>query len=403
MVSMPESTVSHASSASSAKSLASSIATVSSEQVKQHLSKRLVRGEKNVGKAIKVLAEADELELKTKSEMDQLMLFVCGGSPEGEERGYEILVLACDLVRREQDRLFGRMAFNYANFFREMKPVHREIVIHKVPEIFARMVAQTLYVIAPYARSLLTRRCRKQIKKKISYWILGIENGDVDTWNEAQVLSDPLNMQREYGTEEHPTEPVGLALTARASVFSSPPSNLTSTVQFLASGTLRSSSKTLRSTLRRSVKPSIMSGNQKASGQGLSFLQQEAEETRGIVEYRKALEDIASDFDRLRRGDKSQKIIVAPPKSVPNSARLRKKEMHDPKYVENHRLAQCNRPQALWHEQGRPSHLGVNADGRSRRGLFDVGDVSPFMRRYARDVNLGLPRRTTASRIIQWS
>lgn len=525
--------------------------------------RRLVRGEKNFAQSLAVLLEAEELEL-TLEQLASLKEEVASRSPEGLGKEMAVITLACDLIQREQSRMFGRMARNHVNAVRELKEHIRAVVAPSMADVMARVVTQLLYLACPYSRALLTRRTRKVIKRKISYWIGGIEKAEVDSWGDGVAV----HMDSAHKTDMHAyhvrrwagaagvagggatssspggnpgsgtvsplsgsiSSPPAPRTTRRASLrIPQPPSlsdpqqqrpnakfsvNLddsSSSMVGSLNGSLRQPGPPLRRISSSLMAPSPTGSlrgrravvgfqgappNPPASGSlqqdpstpssvaGLPQLSTNANDTTsnnaagvaggattvagsttpldqpvvanefvslsstfswsaGAVAYHKALDEILDDFEKMQQqsaessaggggngGQGAQRFLgkggrggtanatASSARGAGGSAGNNKKKgggkasSAEPaddtkKHLETHRHSSLNRRAELWHEQGRASHAVVNSEARTRRGFFDLGCVSPFMKRYLRDGGSASgaqdARHSTASRLIKWT
>lgn len=408
--------------------------------------RRMVRGEKNFGQALAVLVEAEELEL-TDEEVQALQAEVYSQSPEGLAKGEAVVALACDLIGREQHRMFGRMATEYIHLVRGMTEALRRVVTPFLPDILARIVVQLLWICAPYARELLTRRARKVIKRKITYWMGGVETANIDDWENAVgvAMHQPSSQSDVHSYQTKRLESVTASPSASV-VFSSsqrrgstagpdvciprPPlsasqsavqkdgatPNATSSVFPSLAGSPAASVR-LREPHQLFVSTRPALANEADSDSG--GLQQHilAAVGPGSVAYRKALDDILDDFDKLRKSGAEGKFKLSTsahqpskPKQQPHQGGGKRKGGRpvddDPKHLENHRHAPINRRAELWHEQGRNSTAAVNSESKARQGHFDTGNCSPFMKRYIKDHGMdgaGTRKQQTLSRLIRWT
>jgi hypothetical protein len=89
---------------------------------------------------------------------------------------------AVSLIRQEQDHMFGRMAAAYVSLFQHIKSVKRDIVLPQVPDALSRVMAGLLGNVLPYMRGDMSPQVKRLMKRRLTFWFHGVENGDVRKW-----------------------------------------------------------------------------------------------------------------------------------------------------------------------------------------------------------------------------
>ena len=476
--SMPQSAASFASTPRSIGSSSSDGGGVAGEAARHNRivenAKKTFFGEIDVERASEVLDEAEELDFLPQVTDMMLSVSGAGGLPSPgrmeKKRADELTYHAIDLIRREQHRMFGRMSESYVNIFRAMKPSQQTVLIPKLPDFLARMIVQTMYAQIPYARDLMTRRMKKRIKKKISYWVTGIADSQLNTWTKQMSTEIPLEKVH------MPAPPSAAAFTAfggasqgssaqrRTSVVTMIEPTKPSTA--LASSALGPTKGRHPAPMHSSINSSSMNTKkggtapvsipQTSQSDPISHLQRHGaaifprakrgrptrgeptpsavieatfqdvpvvQENNADSEYRRAFDELTTDFDRLARGESIAQITGSSSLGASRGLRnlgaaskaassdimagssgyesKKKKESQDPRHVENHRHAACNKRAELWHEYGRPNHH-VSSQVNPLQLKFNLRTVSPFMLRFLAEKGVTL-NHNGPKLLMKWS
>jgi hypothetical protein len=113
---------------------------------------------------------------------------------------------AIDLIRTEQGHMLDRVAACYVTILRSVKAVKRDVVMGPLPDALGQLLAQLFHRVLPYMRGEVSARIKRLMKRRITYWFSGVENGDVRRWSaesNTSLLTAPL--LREGSTSSLPT------------------------------------------------------------------------------------------------------------------------------------------------------------------------------------------------------
>lgn len=126
---------------------------------------------------------------------------IAGVDEQSAVRQQAVFRAAIDLIRQEQEHMFGRISRCYVAVFRSISSVKRDVVLGPFPDALAQLISRVLFRVLPYMRAELTPTQKKLMKRRVTYWFAGVENGDTRRWatvSQAQALlmSPLLSAQR---------------------------------------------------------------------------------------------------------------------------------------------------------------------------------------------------------------
>ena len=91
--------------------------------------------------------------------------------------------LASNLVTQEKEYLFTRMSFHYIEVFNAVSPFDKDLLLKDVPLILVRVIRKIFTRGLPYFKSYYGEYFRKNLCRRITYWLTGVEsagNGTLD-------------------------------------------------------------------------------------------------------------------------------------------------------------------------------------------------------------------------------
>ena len=149
-----------------------------------HSSTEAYEGVIDFSAVLKILVDNEEIDPNEAQSLDE--------AANADLRRKELQSLAIGWIKREQDRSFARMAKHYASLFFSLgrRSSRQDSLLGLFPDLLSRVVVQLLFRSMPYARECMTDAMKRRVKRRITYWYLGVESTDVHTWRDLGQVTD---------------------------------------------------------------------------------------------------------------------------------------------------------------------------------------------------------------------
>jgi hypothetical protein len=301
---------------------------------------------------------------------------------------------AVDLIRTEQEHMLDRLAGYYVALFRTIKSVKRDAVLGPLPDALGQLVMSLFHRTLPYMRNEINTRTKRLLKRRISYWFSGVENGEVRKWaqpTESSLVAAP--MLADMPASQKPSRRSSIANTSGSTP---------------ALPSLDAASKWRSAGAKAKLTGIAMTGFSEAGEMHNPVF------TQAYMAMRKELRHILVDghppaLVGAQGPDtwRDPKVLLLPTVPAPPPTAMaatargpRPSAQHTdmPRHAVTHRFAIDPRP-PRWHETGRRREARLLAHDNARH--FDSAQVTPLMARFL--AGCDVTPRIQGAAFMSWS